>query len=109
MPRYLILASYNEAGMQALASHPQDRLEGVVKLVESHGGKVHSFDFALGEHDVVGIIEAPDDVTAATLSLAIQKPAHLKHFTTTRLLSNEEMMQAMQRASGTQYQGPRQA
>ena len=107
MPRYLVLASYNESGIAALAGHPQDRVEGVRKLIESHGGKLVSFDFSLGEHDVVAIVEAPDDVTAATLSLAVQKPAHLKHYTTTRLLSPEEMMQAMERASGTQYQAPR--
>ncbi|HET7037161.1 MAG TPA: GYD domain-containing protein [Thermomicrobiaceae bacterium] len=107
MPRYLILASYNESGMQALASHPQDRIASARDLVAQHGGTLLSLDFALGEHDIVVFAEAPDDVTAAALSLAFQKPGHLRNVTTTRLLSSDEMMQAMHRASGTQYQGPR--
>ena len=107
MPRYLVLASYNESGKQALAGQPQDRVSGVRQLIEAHGGKLQSFDFGLGEHDVVAIYEAPDDVTAVTLSLAFQKPGHLRHFNTTRLISPEEMVQAMERASGTTYQAPR--
>lgn len=106
MPRYLVLASYNESGKQALAGKPQDRIAGVRKLIEQHGGKLESFDFALGAHDVVAIYECQDDVTAAALSLAFQSPGHLKEFTTTRLISGDEMMQAMEKASGAQYQAP---
>ena len=109
MPRYLALASYNESGKQALASQPQDRVAGVRRLCEELGGKLVSLDFALGEHDVVAILELPDDLAATTLSLAVQRAGHIRDYTTTRLLSPEEMIQAMERASGTQYQAPRRA
>lgn len=109
MPRYLVLASYNETGKQALASQPQDRVAGVRRAVEELGGSLDSFDFAMGDHDVVATCELPDDVAAVTLSLLVQKAGHLKDFSTTRLISPEEMMRAMEQASGMQYQAPRRA
>lgn len=109
MPRYLVLASYNETGKQALASQPQDRVAGVRQACEKLGGALISLDFAMGEHDVVGVCEFPDDIAAVTLSLVVQKAGHLKSFSTTRLISPDEMMQAMERASGTQYQAPHRA
>ena len=109
MPRYLGLGIYNEAGKQALASHPQDRLAVLSGLLEQLGGKLVSGEFTLGEYDVVVICELPDDVAMATAALAAQKAGHLRKVTFTRLLSREEMMQAMERASGIQYQAPRPA
>lgn len=106
MPRYLVLGSYNESGKQALASQPQDRVSGVRKLCESLGGKLISLDFAMGEHDVVGICELPDDVAMVSMSLSVQKAGHLKSFASTRLISPDEMMSAMENASGIQYQAP---
>lgn len=109
MPRYLVLASYNETGKQALASQPQDRVAGVRRLCEEAGGTLISLDFAMGEHDIVVISDLPDDIAAVTISLAAQKAGHLTNFSTTRLISPDEMIQAMERASGIQFQAPRRA
>ncbi len=57
--------------------------------------------------DRVTLAELPDDVADVTLSLAAQKPGHLRSLSTTRLISPEETMQAMERASGIAYRGPR--
>lgn len=109
MPRYLGLANYNESGKQALASQPQDRLAVLSALLEQLGGRLVSGEFTLGEYDIVVIVELPDDVAMATAALAAQKAGHLRKVTFTRLLSQEEMLRAMERASGIQYQAPRRA
>jgi len=106
MPRYLIQASYNSAAAAAFVSNPQDRVAGVQAVIEKLGGKLVSFDFCLGEYDVIAIGMLPDDTTAAALSLAINAPGHLKSYRTTRLLSPEEFMAAQQKAHGVGYKAP---
>ncbi|MBL0420645.1 GYD domain-containing protein [Ramlibacter sp. AW1] len=106
MPRYLIQASYAPSAAAAFIAKPQDRVAGVKSLVEKLEGKFESLDFCLGEYDVVGIFQAPDDVTAAALALAVNAPGHLRSYRTTRLLSPQEFLQAQQKAQGTNYQAP---
>src|SRR5680860_546742 len=74
MPRYLIQASYTAAAAAAFVSNPQDRVAGVRAAAEKLGGKLESFDFCLGDHDVIAVGSLPDDTAAAALSLAVNAP-----------------------------------
>ncbi len=109
MPRYLIQASYTSAAAAAFVSQPQDRVSGVKAAVEKLGGTLESFDFALGDHDVVAIGVMADDTTAAALSLAVNAPGHLRSYKTTRLMSAEEFLDAQKKAHGLAYQAPKKA
>lgn len=106
MPRYMIQASYTMEALAAFVAKPQDRSAGVRALVERMGAQLSSFDFSLGDYDVMATYTAPDDVTAAAIALAVCAPGHLKSFKTTRLLSQEEFLAASQKASGAGYQAP---
>ena len=106
MPRYLIQASYTSAAIAAFVSHPQDRVAGVTSIVKKLGGKLLSFDFCLGEHDVVATFEAPDDTAAAALALAVNAPGHLSSYRTTRLMSPKEFVVAQEKAHGLSYKAP---
>ena len=106
MPRYLIQASYTSAAIAAFVSNPQDRVAGVTAIVKKLGGKLVSFDFCLGEHDVVAIFEAPDDTSAAALALAVNAPGHLSSYRTTRLMSPKEFVAAQEKAHGLSYKAP---
>lgn len=106
MPRYLIQASYTADAAAAFVSKPQDRVAGVRAVVEKLGGKLESFDFCLGEHDVVAIGEFPDDTHAAALALAVNAPGHLRSYRTTRLMSAQEFLAAQQKAHGVGYKAP---
>ena len=106
MARYLIQASYTSAAAAAFVSNPQDRVAGVTAILEKLGGKLVSFDFCLGEHDVVAVFEAPDDTTAAALALAVNAPGHLSSYRTTRLLSPKEFLAAQEKAHGLSYKAP---
>jgi uncharacterized protein with GYD domain len=104
MPKYLIQASYTTEGLKGLV---KDRASGrkaaIEKALASVGGKLESFNFSFGTSDVVLIAEAPDNVAAAALSLAVSA-AGLARTNTTPLLTIEETDKALQKAVA--YRGP---
>ncbi len=75
-------------------------------VVEGMGGKLEGFDYALGEYDVVAIVELPDNVSAAAMAMAIGAGGALKEYKTTALISVNEAMEAMRKAAGAGYRSP---
>lgn len=106
MARYLVQATYNTDARKSFVAHPEDRLPGVVALTEKLGGKLDSFYYSMGEFDVTAIIDVPDDVSAVAAALAITGAGHLANYHTTKLLTNDEMLAAMNKAHGMTYAGP---
>lgn len=104
MADYMIQISYSAAAWAALIAKPENRLEAVKKVVEKLGGKVGSFWFSFGDHDLVGILEMPDAVSAAAFSVAVAGGGACKAVKTTPLLKLEEGMEAMKKAATCGYQ-----
>jgi len=102
MPHYLIQASYTAEAWRALLDKPENRTEALRPVIEKLGGRiVHSW-YAFGEHDMVAVVEMPDNVSAAAFSLA----QALRSLQTTPLLEVAEGLEAMKRASKTGYRPP---
>jgi len=98
MPMYLWKASYAAAGAKGLLKDGgSKRRDAVRQMVEKAGGKLHSFHFALGTDDVVGIAEFPDTATATAMSLAINASGAV-HLHSTLLISPEELDAASKKA-----------
>ena len=70
MPTYLMLTTLTEKGVQTLHANP-DRLREVNRDVEEMGAKVLHQWATIGEYDFVNIVEAPDDMTIARVSVAL--------------------------------------
>ena len=70
MPTYLMLSSLTEKGVQTLHANP-GRLREVNRDVEEMGARVLHQWASLGEYDFVNVIEAPDDITVAKISVAL--------------------------------------
>jgi uncharacterized protein with GYD domain len=70
MPTYLMLTTLTEKGVQTLKSNPA-RLREVNRDVEELGARVLHQWASLGEYDFVNIVEAPDDLTIARVSVAL--------------------------------------
>lgn len=70
MPTYLMLTTLTEKGVQTLKSNPS-RLREVNRDVEELGARVLHQWASLGEYDFVNIVEAPDDLTIARVSVAL--------------------------------------
>ena len=72
MPKYLIQANYVGEGLKGLLKEGgSSRRATVDKLLESVGGRVEAFYYAFGDTDAFVIVDVPDNVTAAALSLTI--------------------------------------
>jgi uncharacterized protein with GYD domain len=65
-----MLTTLTEQGVQTLKSNPS-RLREVNRDVEELGAKVLHQWASLGAYDFVNIVEAPDDLTIAKVSIAL--------------------------------------
>jgi uncharacterized protein with GYD domain len=104
MPKYLVSVSYTPDGAKGLRKDGGTKRRHVAtKAVQSVGGKVESFYFALGDTDVVVIADMPDAVSAAGLSIAIAATGGAR-CTTTLLLTAEDIDHACEKK--TAYKAP---
>ena len=107
MAKYLIEASYSQAGLRALV---KDGGTGRKKVVEAAakalGGRVESMYFAFGTSDVYAIVDAPDNVTVAAFALAIGGTGIAAHLKTVVLLTAEEVDQAAKKSAAAGYRAP---
>jgi uncharacterized protein with GYD domain len=106
MALYLLQVAYTNEAWAAQLHNPLDRREAVSPVIERLGGYIESAYYAFGDYDVVLIIEMPDDVSAAALSLAVSAGGAVKAIRTTPLLTIEEGIEAMKKAAGAGYRPP---
>ena len=106
MPIYLTRFSYTPATWAKLIQNPEDRREAARQYIESVGGKLHGFWYAFGEHDGYNLWEAPDNVSMAATALAIGAGGALTSMQTTVLLTVEDTMAALKKASSIKYRPP---
>ena len=74
--------------------------------IESIGGRLHGFWYAFGTHDGYNLWEAPDNVSMASVVLAIGAGGALHSIETTVLMSVDETLEALGRAQQVQYRPP---
>lgn len=70
MAHYVVLVNWTDQGIRTVSETTQ-RAEQVTQMVESLGGRMVTLLWTLGRYDLVGILEAPDDETAATIGLRV--------------------------------------
>jgi uncharacterized protein with GYD domain len=104
MPKYLIQASYTADGLKGLAKDTASgRKAAVTAAMKAVKGKVEAFYFAFGSDDAVILVDAPDNVAAAAISLSASSSG-LVNLRTTPLLTAAEVDQAL--ALPSKYRAP---
>lgn len=98
MPFYLYQLSYTPEAVRALVATPSDREAAARKLIEALGGKLHHLFFAFGQHDVICLIEGPDDQMMAAGAMAVAASGTVSSSSTVKLMTPAEAMEAMQTA-----------
>ena len=91
MPKYLTRSSLTPEGVKGtLKEGGTARRAAIERLAESLGMRLEAFYYAFGEDDVYAIYDAPDNVAAAALSMAVNAPG-TSHVETVVLITPEEM------------------
>ncbi|MGA7524395.1 MAG: GYD domain-containing protein [Acidobacteriaceae bacterium] len=103
MPSYLVQVSYTSASIAALVKKPQSRSDVVAVAVKKLGGTMGPFYLCFGDYDTVGIVDLPDNVSAAAFALAIAAGGSCSDVKTTPLLSLDEGMAALKKAGTSGY------
>jgi uncharacterized protein with GYD domain len=103
MPHYLQQVAYSIEGWKALVKKPQNRIEAVRPAIEKLGGKIESAWFTFGDYDVVLIVQMPSNVDASAIAMAFAAGGACKSVKTTPLLTVEEAVEAMKKATGSGY------
>jgi uncharacterized protein with GYD domain len=106
---YLVQVAYTAEAWAAQLKNPQNRVDVVRPALERLGGRFETTYMAFGEYDVIFIMEAPDNVSAAAFSMAVSAGGGVKAFRTTPLLTIEEGVAALRKGAETAeaYRPPR--
>ena len=70
------------------------------------GGKLHGFWYSFGSHDGYNLWEAPDNVSMATIAIALSSGGAISSLETTVLLTVEDTLEALGRAQQVGYRAP---
>lgn len=97
MALYMYQASYTAKSMAAQLRDPQDPVELIRPALEDVGAKVVVAGFPFGEYDVLIVYEAPDDMTAASVAMAVAAAGEVKSAKTTRVLSGQEWVESLRK------------
>ena len=103
MASFLLQVGYTPDAWAAMVANPQDRSKAVAGAIKKLGGKIQNFWLSFGAHDVVAIVDMPDNVSAAAFSMAVAAGGACRSVVTTPLLSPAQGMEAMKKAATCGY------
>ena len=97
MALYMYQASYTAKSMAAQLKEPQDPMEVIRPTLDDLGAKIVVAGFPFGEYDLLVVYEAPDDMTAASVAMAVAAAGAVTAGKTTRLLSGQEWLESLRK------------
>jgi len=104
MAKYLLEATYTAEGTKGLMREGgSGRRKQVEEVVKKMDGKLEAFYYAFGSPDVFVIVDLPNPVTAAALSLAVNQTGAVQ-LKTHVLITPEEIDQATKKS--VDYRAP---
>ena len=89
MPTYVALIDWTDQGVRNFKDSV-DRYESAQSQLEALGVRFTDIRWTLGAHDIVAMIEAPDDETLAAGLLAVAGQGNIRT-TTLRAFTGDEM------------------
>jgi len=96
MATYVALIDWTDRGVQAFKDSV-DRYESAQSQMRAMGVEFTNIYWTLGSHDIVSVVEAPDDQTLAAALLAVAGQGNIRT-TTLRAFSADEMREVISKA-----------
>ena len=106
MSLYMSTFEYKPEVWSELISNPENRTETVSRVLESAGCKLKGLWYAFGQCDGFALIEAPNNVTSASIAIAISASGAFRKFETTVLMTQNELLEALEKAQDVEYVAP---
>jgi len=106
MAHYMIQAAYTNDAWGRLVQRPEDRAEALRPVVQRLGGQLLAWYYSFGDYDVMALVELPNNVNAAALSMAAAPAEAVRAVRTTPLMTPDEGFDAMLLAQGAKYVPP---
>lgn len=103
----MVQFSYRSEIVENLIKNPEDRSIAVKNMIEKLGGKMLSFYYCFGDYDGVVIGEFPDNVSSLATTMTSFATGATMKINTTVLITVEEAMAAMKKATGLQLAMPK--
>src|SRR5260370_15019612 len=94
-PATTILAPRSSSVGLIAFKEPQDPVEAIRPTLDDLGAKIVVAGFPFGDYDLLIVYEAPDDITAATVAMALAAAGVTKSANTTRLLCGPDWLQSL--------------
>jgi uncharacterized protein with GYD domain len=103
MPTYVALINWTDEGIINWADprirnarEPVDRAAKAEELAQKHGASLVQLYWTVGPHDIVAVLEAPDDESATAFLLELSSVGYVRT-TTLRAYDREEMRGIIER------------
>ena len=106
MPLYMSTFDYEPEVWAELVRSPENRTETVSRILADAGCKLKGLWYAFGNSDGFALIEAPDNVTSASIAIAINASGAFRKFETTVLMTQDELLNALKKAQNVTYMAP---
>jgi uncharacterized protein with GYD domain len=106
VPLYMSTFDYEPQVWAELVHNPENRTETVSRILEDAGCKLKGLWYAFGNSDGFALIEAPDNVTSASVAIAISASGAFRKFETTVLMTQDELLGALKKAQDVTYVAP---
>jgi uncharacterized protein with GYD domain len=107
MTLYMLQFAYTSEAWNAFTKNPEDRTAAVQGLAQKLGCRIEAFYYSFGEYDGLLVIEAADETAVTAFALAANGPGHLRATRTTVLMRPGAVVEAMKKAGGVEYKGPK--
>jgi uncharacterized protein with GYD domain len=108
MPLYMYQASYTAKSMAQQLRQPHDPVDVIRPALVELGATIVVAAFPFGEYDLLVVYEAADDMTAASVAMAVAAAGEVRSGKTTRLLSGQEWLDSLRKRRIVTTRKPRQ-
>ena len=108
MAKYAVFFTYSSDAWARMINTPGDRTAAVRQLADSVGGSLESAYWMFGAHDGIVIVDVPDSVRAAAVSVAVGSTGSFKHLETHEVFTQDQLGQVLSHAKNAAqvYQAP---